>query len=60
MESTEPTKMLMRIAEFVDTGPSELRSWFMDEKQDVIDLLYKERDEVEERKRKAFQRSKKG
>lgn len=39
VESTEPTKMLMRIAEYIDTGSDELRQWFLKEKKDVLDLL---------------------
>ncbi|MFW7380026.1 MAG: phosphoenolpyruvate synthase [Oligoflexus sp.] len=29
LESTEPTKFLMRIAEFIDQGNSEFRDWFI-------------------------------
>ena len=30
LESTEPTKMLMRIAQKIDTGPDRTRQWFLD------------------------------
>jgi len=41
VESTEPTKSLMRIAEYIDSHPEreELRAWFMEDKESVLDLL---------------------
>lgn len=40
MESTEPTKNLMRIAEYVDTHElKELRAWFVGNKEEVLDML---------------------
>ena len=53
VESTEPTKMLMRIAEHIDTGPADLREWFMDGKRGVLDLLAQEQGRVQEGKRRA-------
>ena len=44
VESTEPTKMLMRIAEYVDSHSPQLREWFVEEKTGVLDML---REEVE-------------
>ena len=49
VESTEPTKMLMRIAEYVDTGGGSevdiagLREWFLNNKNEVLSLLANER-----------------
>ena len=42
VESTEPTKMLMRIAEYVDTHSPQLREWFVSRKQEVLDMLGEE------------------
>ena len=41
VESTEPTKSLMRIAEYIDSHQEgeELRAWFMEDKESVLDLL---------------------
>ena len=44
VESTEPTKMLMRLAEHVDTASPELRSWFMEHGDDVLAMLEEEND----------------
>lgn len=57
VESTEPTKMLMRIAEHIDTGPADLREWFMEDKRGVLDLLAQEQGRVEEEKRRADRQS---
>ena len=57
VESTQPTKMLMRIAEYVDSNGAkgegggrggggreggELREWFLNNKAEVLDLLARE------------------
>lgn len=39
VESTEPTKMLMRIAEHLDTSSSDLREWFLNSKEEILDML---------------------
>lgn len=39
VESTEPTKMLMRIAEHLDTGSSDLREWFLNCREEILDML---------------------
>ena len=41
VESTEPTKSLMRIAEYIDSHEEkeELRAWFADNKEEVLDML---------------------
>ena len=49
VESTEPTKMLMRIAEYVDTGGrgggnAGLRDWFLSNKDEVLSLLANEKE----------------
>jgi pyruvate,water dikinase len=45
VESTEPTKMLMRIAEYVDTEVStDVRGWFMDHKDEVVAMLTDEKE----------------
>ena len=46
VESTEPTKMLMRIAEHVDTSSPELRSWFVEHNDDVLAMLQEENDKA--------------
>ncbi len=40
-ESTEPTKSLTRIAEYIDSHEEReaLRVWFIGEKQEVLDML---------------------
>ena len=57
VESTQPTKMLMKIAEYIDTdgakgegggerggggGGGVLREWFLKSKAEVLDLLSQE------------------
>lgn len=45
VESTEPTKMLMRISEHIDTdGRTELKEWFLNNKEEVLGMLSDERD----------------
>lgn len=39
VESTEPTKMLMRIADYIDNGPSDVREWFLNSKDEVVSIL---------------------
>ena len=48
MESTEPTKSLMRIAQYVDTHEKreELRVWFMERKEEVLSMLSAEEERV--------------
>ena len=48
MESTEPTKSLMRVAEYIDTHEmrEELRVWFLEEKEEVLELLSQEEGRV--------------
>ena len=53
VESTEPTKMLMRIAEYIDSSPADVRDWFMQDRRGVLDLLAQEQGRVEEDKRRA-------
>ena len=36
LESTEPTKMLMRIAAFIDLGDPDLKDWFVDTPADEV------------------------
>ncbi|MCM2280670.1 MAG: phosphoenolpyruvate synthase [Bdellovibrionaceae bacterium] len=36
LESTEPTKSLMRIAEWIDTGDAQIRAWFLSKPSDEI------------------------
>lgn len=36
LESTEPTKTLMRIAEWIDTGDPERRAWFLSKPSEAI------------------------
>ena len=37
VESTEPTKLLMRIADYVDNNVSKkTRTWFLDDQDDVV------------------------
>lgn len=44
VESTEPTKSLMRIAEYIDGCPEsiELREWLGSNQQEVLDMLAEE------------------
>ena len=51
VESTEPTKMLMRIAEHVDTASPELRSWFIKHTDDVVAMLEEENDKTKRTKK---------
>ena len=54
VESTEPTKMLMKIAEYVDTCEHEgLRTWFLSCKGEVLSLLGEEVSRVEAARHKA-------
>ena len=48
VESTEPTKSLMRIAEYIDTHErrEELRAWFLTRKEEVLDMLSREEGRV--------------
>ena len=48
MESTEPTKSLMRIAEYIDTHEmrEELRVWFLERREEVMDILSQEEGRV--------------
>ena len=55
VESTEPTKCLMRIAEYVDSiehSGGELRGWFLDSREEVLDMLAEEKGRVERVKRR--------
>lgn len=54
VESTEPTKILMRIAEHVDTGPNDLRDWFMQDRDAVLDMLAQEQSRIEGNQRKFY------
>ena len=55
VESTEPTKNLMRIAEYIDTSEhrEELRKWIVECKRDVLDLLAAEVARVSQMKERA-------
>ena len=55
VESTEPTKCLMRIAEYIDTCDQsvELRVWFAENKREVLDMLATEVGRVERIKERA-------
>ena len=44
VESTEPTKMLMRIADNVDNGTPAIREWFLSTRQEILDMLAEEKD----------------
>ena len=44
VESTEPTKMLMRIADHVDNGSPVVREWFISSQQEILDMLSEEKD----------------
>jgi hypothetical protein len=48
VESTEPTKSLMRIAEYLDTHErkEELRVWFLEQREEVLDMLSQEEGRV--------------
>jgi pyruvate,water dikinase len=47
LESAEPTKMLMKIAEKIDTGKESFRKWFLDTpSDDVMDLLKDHSEEI--------------
>eukprot|EP00118_Oscarella_pearsei_P005272 m.24046 g.24046 ORF g.24046 m.24046 type:complete len:980 (+) comp28565_c0_seq3:186-3125(+) len=39
VESTKPTKMLMSIAEFIDTSGSSLREWFLNDREELLHLV---------------------
>ncbi|XP_065843613.1 rifampicin phosphotransferase-like [Oscarella lobularis] len=39
VESTKPTKMLMSIAEYIDTSGSSLREWFLTEREELTYLV---------------------
>jgi len=39
VESTMPTKLLMEIAEYVDTHGSELKDWILNNKEEVMAML---------------------
>jgi pyruvate,water dikinase len=43
LESAEPTKMLMKIAERIDAGDAQFRQWFLDTPADDVHLQLKER-----------------
>lgn len=43
VESTEPTKMLMRIADHVDNGRDDIRQWFLSCHGEVLDMLADEK-----------------
>jgi phosphohistidine swiveling domain-containing protein len=46
LESAEPTKMLMQIAEIIDTGEESFRKWFLDTSSDEIMDQLKEHSEA--------------
>ncbi len=48
MESTEPTKALMRVAEYIDTHEKgeELKVWFLERREEVMDMLAEEEGRV--------------
>ena len=48
MESTEPTKNLMRIAEYIDAHQlkAELKVWFLEQREEVLDMLGQEEERV--------------
>ena len=50
VESTEPTKMLMRIADHVDNGSPVVREWFVSSRQEVLDMLSEEKEIEKARK----------
>lgn len=52
VESTEPTKMLMRIADHVDNGSPVVREWFLSSHQKILDMLAEEvdREKYQEKK----------
>ena len=54
VESTEPTKSLMRIAEYIDTCDlsDSLRPWFINNKLEVLELLASEEARVNRQKEK--------
>ncbi|XP_065909543.1 rifampicin phosphotransferase-like isoform X2 [Dysidea avara] len=39
VESTMPTKLLMEVAEYVDTHSVELKDWFLNNKEEVLTML---------------------
>lgn len=45
LESAEPTKMLMKIAERIDSGDASFRQWFLDTPADDISLKLKDHSE---------------
>ncbi len=53
MESTEPTKMLMRIAEYIDAHKEreELRVWLEEGREEVVSMLMEEKERVKRGKR---------
>ena len=54
MESTQPTKSLMRIAEYIDTSDlkDELRPWILNRQSEVLELLAAEEARVNSLKEK--------
>ena len=45
VESTEPTKVLMKIAEYVDTEGEEFRDWFLGNREECLDLLQSDKED---------------
>ena len=39
VESTMPTKLLMEVAEYVDTHSVELKDWFLNNKEEALIML---------------------
>ena len=48
VESTKPTKNLMRIAEYIDTHQlkAELKVWFLEQREEVLYMLGQEEERV--------------
>ena len=63
IESTQPTKMLMRLAEYIDTsgegegegGKGGLKEWFLGGKSEVLDLLAREKGRQDRVRRESAQ-----
>lgn len=59
VESTEPTKMLMRIAEHIDTAAhSDLKEWFTNNRDDILSMLADEKAKKSSKKQDSTQTAK--
>ena len=60
VESTQPTKMLMRLAKYIDAsgegeGGGGLKEWFLGGKAEVLDLLAREKGRQDRVRRESAQ-----